>query len=124
VSASADSHAEGEHKHHGLSVGGYSVVFLILIGFTGLTYWTAHQDLGDWNLPVALAIATTKSTIVCLFFMHLWGDTRVNQFILILSVLFVILMCSLTIADVNTRFPLTAPPNSERFKVPANGQLE
>jgi caa(3)-type oxidase subunit IV len=106
VASHADTHnGNTEHAHHGLSFGGYFVVWILLLCGT------------------ALAIATTKSTIVCLFFMHLWGDTRVNQFVLILSVLFVILMISLTIADVNTRFPLTAPPNSERFKVPITGQL-
>ena len=120
----SEGHGAGEHKHHGLTLGGYFIVFGVLIFFTILTYWTAQKDLGPWNLPVALAIATTKSTIVCLFFMHLWGDTRVNQFIMILSVMFVILMCSLTIADVNTRFPLTAMPGSERFKVNPAGQLE
>lgn len=119
----AQTHDQGEHKH-GLSVTGYVIVFFVLIGLTLLTYVTAQQDLGSWNLPVALAIAATKSTIVALFFMHLWGDTRVNQFIMILSVLFVILMISMTVADINTRFPLSAPPNSERFRVPAAGQLE
>lgn len=124
MASHADTHnGSNEHAHHGLSLGGYFVVWVVLLGGTALTYWTAHLDLGSWNLPVALAIATTKSTIVCMFFMHLWGDTRVNQFVVIISVLFVILMISLTIADVNTRFPLTAPPNSERFKVPVTGQL-
>jgi cytochrome c oxidase subunit 4 len=124
VSAHAESHSSGEHKHHGLSLGGYVGIWVLLLFFTGLTYWTAHIDLGEWNLPVALLIATTKSTIVCLFFMHLWGDTRVNQFIVVLSVLFVLLMIGMTLADVNTRFPLAAPPNSERFKVPPAGQVE
>lgn len=124
MSDHAQAHGNGEHQHHGLSLGGYFVVFAVLICLTILTYYMAHVDLGAWNLPVALAIATLKGTLVCLFFMHLWGDTRVNQFIMILSVLFVLLMISMTIADVNTRFPLTAPPGSERFKVNPAGQLE
>ena len=117
---SHDSH-DGK-KHHG--VGFYVGIWVVLLCFTVLTYAAAHVDMGEWNLTIALAIAVTKGTIVCLFFMHLWGDTRANQFVLILSLLFLILMCSMTLADVNTRFPLLAPPNSQRFMVSPRGQLE
>lgn len=124
MSDHAQAHGNGEHKHHGLTLVGYLGIFVVLIGLTILTYVMAHIDLGSANLPIALAIAVAKGTLVCLFFMHLWGDTRVNQFIMILSLLFVMLMMGMTIADVNTRFPLTAPPGSERFKVNPHGQLE
>ena len=122
MTAHAESHSAHEKKHHG--AGFYIGIWIFLLFCTAATYGAAQVDMGAWNLPVGLAIATLKGAVVCLFFMHLWGDTRANQFILILSLLFVTLMISMTLADVNTRFPLTAPPNSQRFKVNPNGQLE
>lgn len=120
MSALAETHSDKKHRGAGF----YIAIWIFLLCCTAATYGAAFIDMGAWNLPVGLAIAALKGTIVCLFFMHLWGDTRVNQFILILSLIFVALMISMTIADVNTRFPLTAPPNSERFKVSPVGQLE
>lgn len=120
----SQSHAGEAHaEHHGLSVGGYTAVMVALLIGTAVTYWSAHIDLGWLNLPLALTIAFTKATLVCMFFMHLWGDSRVNQFIVIISVLFIGLMIGLTMLDVNTRYPLAAPPNSERAKVSPTGQL-
>ena len=118
----AVGHAE---EHHGLSAMGYLIVLVILVCLTGLTYYTGKfvSLPGSWNLVVALIIAVTKSTIVCLFFMHLWGDSRMNQMVVIMAVLLVLLMCGMTMLDINTRFPLSAMPGSVRSKVPTAGTL-
>jgi cytochrome c oxidase subunit 4 len=121
-STTAQPHAE---EHHGLPASGYMIVLLILLAMTGLTYYTGKfvSLPGSWNLIVALIIAVTKASIVSLFFMHLWGDSRANQLVFILATLFLILMITMTVLDINTRFPLSAPPGSERSKVPVNGTL-
>jgi cytochrome c oxidase subunit 4 len=105
---------------------GYLIVLVALLIATGLTYYTGTQVAlpGSWNLVVALVIAVAKATTVCLFFMHLWGDSKVNQLIAVLAAALVVLMISLTIVDVNTRFPLAAPPGSMRSKVPVTGTLD
>jgi cytochrome c oxidase subunit 4 len=114
-----------EQEHHGLSPAGYMMLLIGLLILTGLTYYTGkfvHLP-GSWNLIVALVIATTKATLVCMFFMHLYGDSRINQLLVILAVAFVVLMCSFTILDIQTRFPLAAPPGSLRSRVPTAGSL-
>ena len=60
-----------EHaEHHVVTPFTYSIVFVTLLIFTGLTVVAAYIDLGIFNPVVALAIATIKAVIVILFFMH------------------------------------------------------
>ncbi len=60
-----------EHaQHHVVTPFTYSIVFVTLLVFTGLTVLAAYIDLGIFNPVVALAIATIKAVIVILFFMH------------------------------------------------------
>ncbi|WP_348267748.1 cytochrome C oxidase subunit IV family protein [Edaphobacter paludis] len=60
-----------EHAdHHIVSPLTYTIVFVTLLIFTGLTVLAAYIDLGIFNPVVALAIATIKAVIVILFFMH------------------------------------------------------
>ena len=39
---------------------------------TGLTVFVSFIELHDWNIVLALVIATIKGTLVVLFFMHLF----------------------------------------------------
>jgi cytochrome c oxidase subunit IV len=46
-----------------------------------LTVAAAQVDLGDWNLPIALAIAITKAILIVLFFMHVrYGSPLLRLF--------------------------------------------
>ena len=47
-----------------------------MLVFTGTTVFAAFQDLGIFNAPVALAIATIKAVLVVLFFMHVKDSSR------------------------------------------------
>jgi cytochrome c oxidase subunit 4 len=87
----------------------YILVWVALVFLTGLTYVTGSAHLGTWALPLALTIATAKAVLVALFFMHLWGDRGPNRLVLATSVLFVLLLVSLTLGDVATRFELDTP---------------
>ena len=120
-----DNHAQGHEEHHGLSPAQYGGVLLFLLAMTGLTYYTGKfvNLPGAWNLILALIIATTKATVVCLFFMHLWGDTRVNQLLVLGAVLFTLIMIGFTILDIQTRYPLAAPPGSVRSLEPKGNSL-
>jgi cytochrome c oxidase subunit IV len=97
---------EHEHEHSSLP---YYVVWLALAFFTWLTWFTGRMHLGTWALPLALVIAITKSSLVILFFMHLWEQKGVNRLVIVTSFVFVTLIISLTVADVATRFPLATP---------------
>ena len=43
----------------------YVVILFALLAGTALTVWASYIDLGFWNPIVALAIATSKATLVC-----------------------------------------------------------
>ena len=60
-----------EHAHHIVGPLVYVVILIALLIGTALTVWASFIDLGFWNPIIALAIATTKATLVVLFFMFL-----------------------------------------------------
>jgi len=97
---SKNSHA---HDGHESSVVTYYVVFFALIALTALTVALAVTDLGPWHTPVGLAIATTKATLVVLFFMHLIHASRLTQLMLVGSLLFLAILFWLLFADYMTR---------------------
>ena len=96
------------HEGHEHSATPYFVVWIILCGLTLLTVMTGKQHLGAIALPLALTIASVKSLLVLLFFMHLWEQKGAPRLIIGLSVGFALLLMFFTMADVSTRFvPLT-----------------
>lgn len=97
------------HAQHPSHAPRYVAVWLALVVLTGLTYGLSHVKLGDWSLVIALAIALTKATLVALFFMHLWEERGASRLVLVVSVLFVVLLMTMTVADVATRFEPSTP---------------
>ena len=57
--------------HHGPGYGLLAGIWAALMVLTGVTVWAAGLDLGFLNVAAALAIASTKASLVILFFMHL-----------------------------------------------------
>lgn len=115
-----------EKKHgHGHSPLRYYLVWFALLAFTALTVFTAQQDLGGANLPLALAIATIKATLVVLFFMHLWDSEGVMKLVFSVSVVFVIVLLLGVFADLLTRpslaLPTGMPPAAEETAEAAPG---
>jgi cytochrome c oxidase subunit IV len=94
------------------------VVWIALLFFTVLTYLTGKQHLGQWALPIALAIACTKSALVALIFMHLKDSSGMTRLVFVTSLVFVGLLLFFTVGDVATRFrpatPAGAPFGTER----------
>ena len=111
-------HPEDQHEEHGHSAIPYLVVWILLLFFTVLTYLTGKQHLGAWALPIALAIACTKSALVALIFMHLKDSSGSTRLVFGTSLVFVALLLFFTVADVATRFrpatPAGAPFGTER----------
>jgi cytochrome c oxidase subunit 4 len=52
----------------------YVLVWMGLIILTGMTFSVAGRDLRGWTVPIALAIAGTKSGLVLNYFMHLRSE--------------------------------------------------
>ena len=64
---------------------------------------TEYLGKGPWNVILAMLIAVVKSTLVLLFFMHLYYDSRTNLFFFLGSLLFVVIFISFTYFDVAYR---------------------
>jgi cytochrome c oxidase subunit IV len=91
----------------------YVLVWVALLVLTVVTYGVAHMHRGPFLLPVAMLVASTKATLVGLFFMHLWDEKGLNRLILLMAALFLGLMILLDVSDVRTRFAPALPPSVE-----------
>jgi cytochrome c oxidase subunit IV len=82
----------------------YFAVFIALLIGTRLTVYAASLDLGPFNAPVALTIATIKATLVALFFMHVWhASEKLTKLVVIGALFFLLLLLGLTMTDYATR---------------------
>ncbi len=100
------------HVPHGGPAGAtrYYVVWILLLVGTVLTFLTSRIHLpSPWHLLLAMAIATGKSALVVLFFMHLWDHPGANRVVFGTSLVFVALLIGLVLLDNATRFVLTNP---------------
>ncbi len=95
------------HPHptpkHATSLRSYLLVFGGLLFLTATTTWVADQPLGAWHIPVALAIAVCKATLVVLFFMHALESDRLVHLIIIGALLFLLIMLGFTLCDYLSR---------------------
>ncbi len=112
-----------EHAH---GVGRYFAVWIALMTFTALTVFTGRMDLGEVNLVLAVAIATTKATLVVLFFMHMTEAPAANRIVFVVSIFFAILLIIGVFGDLWTRNEMTLPsaaPSTEgpEISVPSSG---
>lgn len=113
----ASHSSDSAPSHHGL--GFYAGILLALLCLTLLTFLTARE----WDaaipsalhVPLALAIALVKGSLVVWFFMHLGQHTGTSRVYFGLSLFFLALMISMIWGDVATRLP-SANPNYESFK--------
>jgi cytochrome c oxidase subunit 4 len=96
-----------DHAEHSATL--YVVVWVVLLFFTGLTYFTGTAHLGKWALPIALTIAVVKSSLVAIIFMHLRESSGATRLVFVTALVFVSLLLFFTVADVATRFSLSTP---------------
>lgn len=89
-------HEDEGHVHHTKA---YTLVWLTLLVLTVITVWVSYFDFGEWNIFVAMLVATIKATLVCLFFMHLKYDNRMDQVVFISAFVFLAIFIGLTLSD-------------------------
>ncbi|MGD0382797.1 MAG: cytochrome C oxidase subunit IV family protein [Thermoguttaceae bacterium] len=100
LSMSPDNAASGRENYvHAVPLPVLSAVLAALLVMTLLTVAAAREDLGSWNLIIALGIATIKAALVVLFFMHLRYDNPFYAVVFITALLFVALFLGLTLLD-------------------------
>jgi cytochrome c oxidase subunit 4 len=98
-----------EHRQHVIPIGVYVGIWAILMFLTGLTVFVSFLELHDWNIVLALVIATIKGTLVVLFFMHLFYSSKLTKVTVIAALFFLFLLLSLSMTDYLTRGWLTNP---------------
>jgi cytochrome c oxidase subunit 4 len=81
----------------------YYSIFGALMVLTAVTVFAAYVNLGNFNAPVALAIATFKATLVVLFFMHVKYSSRLTKLIVATSLFFLLILVGETMMDYATR---------------------
>ena len=91
------------HKHHIIPIQTYFKVFGALMLLTILTVLAAKIDLGSFNIFLAMLIAIIKSTLVLLFFMHLYYDNKTNLLFFLGSLLFLTIFITFTYFDIGYR---------------------
>jgi cytochrome c oxidase subunit IV len=96
--------------HHGSPDGHHAIghaipapvliaVFLALIALTVITVVASYLPLGDFEIWVALGIATVKAALVAAYFMHLRYDNPLNAVLFIFCLLFVALFVGFVLMD-------------------------
>ncbi|MHC4994048.1 MAG: cytochrome C oxidase subunit IV family protein [Planctomycetota bacterium] len=93
----SDDHHEFEE--HACPLWIICAVFGALLVLTVITVAARYVELGDLNLPLAMAIAVVKASLVLAFFMHLWWDNKFNTIAIVSSIVFLILFIGLSILD-------------------------
>jgi cytochrome c oxidase subunit 4 len=92
-----------EHTEHIVSPGIYVAIFFALLLGTGLTVWAAFQNFAQFNIVIALGIASIKATLVVLYFMHARYSPKRTQLVIVCAIFWLAIMLALTLADYQTR---------------------
>ena len=101
--------ASEDHRQHVIPASIYVGIWAILMFLTALTVFVSFIELHDWNIILALTIATIKATLVVLFFMHLFYSSKLTKVTVIAALFFLFLLLSLSMTDYLTRAWLTNP---------------
>jgi len=96
----------------------YFVIFASLMLGTSITVWAAFQNFHQFNIVIALVIATIKATLVVLYFMHARYSPKRTQLVIVCSVFWLAIMLALTLSDYDTRSH-DAQPGAGRLSQPA-----
>lgn len=82
----------------------YVGVLAVLIVFTVLTVVLSFVAISeDWHVLGGLVIAVIKASLVVMFFMHAIHSPRVTWCVIAVSIVFLVILFALTLADVMTR---------------------
>jgi len=91
------------HHPHVLPARLYVTIFVSLLILTYITVRASYFNFGEWNIIIAMAIASTKASLVALFFMHLKYDERFNGVIFVSAFVFLSLFFIFTLSDTSRR---------------------
>ena len=108
-----------EAHHHIVPIPVYVAIFLTLLAGTAITVWAAYQDFGFLNLPIALAIAAFKATLVVLYFMHVKYASKLTQLASVLGFVWLAILLGMTSSGIFTRDWVGTAPGWARQQIDA-----
>lgn len=95
--------SENHEEQHIPSYTTFGIVLVSLLILTGVTVGVSYFDMGFFNVPIALLVASTKSTIVLLFFMHLKYEGKLIAISFTSTVIVLCIMIGFTFWDIAFR---------------------
>jgi cytochrome c oxidase subunit 4 len=98
-----------EHLAHVIPIRVYAVIFATLLLMTLVTVDVAFFNFGMMNISIALAIATTKATLVILYFMHVRYAPSLTWVFAAAGFIWLIILLAFTLSDFLTRGWLPMP---------------
>jgi cytochrome c oxidase subunit 4 len=81
----------------------YATIITTLLILTGITVGAAYVNLGQFNIVVALLIATIKATLVVLIFMHAKYAPERTKLVIIAGIFWLALLLFMTLSDYASR---------------------
>ena len=88
-----------EHTHI-VPYSTFMYIWIALLILTGITVWVAQYDFGAMNIWIALGIATVKSTLVVMVFMHMKYETILFKLSLLSALLILAIFIGFNFFDV------------------------
>lgn len=88
-----------DSNHHIVSYRTYGLILLLLITLTAVSVAVTQIELTKWGTPVALLLATVKTSFVLAIFMHLKFDQKIFKIMAILIFLLLGVVLVVTFLD-------------------------
>ena len=101
--------SHSEEAHHIVPIKVYLAVWAALVVGTVVTWLVAYQDLGQFNVVIALTIAVCKASLVVLFFMHVKYSPKLTKLVVIAGVFWLVILLTMTESDLLTRTWMGTP---------------
>lgn len=101
ASASIHAHAHGEKPH--VSVQTLYVIYFALLGLMTLTVLVALLDLGRANFLIAMGIATAKTVLIIVYFMHVRYSPKLTWIFSVAAFFWLVVMVVGFLMDYFTR---------------------
>ena len=92
--------SQNESSAHQTGYGIYIIVWMGLVVFTGLTVAVAGVDLKALTVTVALLIASIKTILVLMYFMHLKYEPPLFATLVVVVIITLVTMIALTFLDI------------------------
>ena len=93
MASTSSAGASAAHQSHGFGPGKLILNWLVLVCLTFSTFGVSQVQMPvNYHLAAAICISVVKTTLVVLFFMHLWWGEGVNRIVFLTSFVFLLVL--------------------------------